>query len=649
MNIPPEQEAIRASCFHPSGEFVEFSAAEAEGSIPARFAQIANRYPERIAVSTENDQITYGDLNVAANRIANALASTYGTNQEPVVLFYERGIPFVAAYLGVLKAGKIAIHLTPTADSARIAHILEDSASSLVLTNRDAGRLPAKMGNAHRRIIDVRELDHELGDDSHKPPLGPDAFAYIRYTSGSTKNARGAVRTHGHMLQAARDLTNSMHICAEDRVAVFGRDYGGKNLFITLLNGAAQYPISLADDSTFKLADWLTQKQITILISLPTVFRSLLTRSSADALCPSLRLVCLGSEPLYKSDVDAFKKHFSDDCKLLYTYGSSETGIICEHFIDKSTVVDGDRVPVGYPRSSMEVTIMDDLAKPAAVNQLGEIVVKSHHLSSGYWHRGGVEAEKFSVHAADDEKVSYFTGDIGRILPNGSLEHLGRKDSTIKIRGLKADLSEIEAVLANHSNLQEVVVVAHDKPSSEKVIVAYYVQKQGLDTKVPELRTYLAEKLPKHMVPTSFVGLEALPLTATGKVNRRELPKPGKARPDLASPYLAPRNDMERTLSRIWSEVLDLDEVGVCDNFLDIGGHSLAATRIVSRVVAQFQTEIALQSLFLCPTVAEMAAEIDRHLGGKSTHPQLAAIIDELESLSDEEAHRLVRQHKRDS
>ena len=648
MKIPPEQEAIRARCFHPTGHFVEFPIADVEGSIPARFEQIASMYPERIAVSTGNDQITYGELNVAANRIANSLAAAYGTNQEPVVLFYERGIPFVVAYLAVLKAGKIAIHLGPNAGRARIIHVLEDSRSSIVLTNRDAGLLALEVGNDRRRIINVHELEPEVSNGSRKLAIGADAFAYIRYTSGSTKNAKGAVRTHGHILQAAMDLTNSMHICAEDRVAVFGRDYGGKNLFITLLNGAAQYPISLADDSTFQLADWLTQKSITILISLPTVFRSLLTKTAAETICPTLRLICLGSEPLYKSDINAFRKYFSSDCKLLYTYGSSETGIICENFIDKSTEIHGDRVPVGYPRSSMEVNIIDELANRATVNQPGEIVVKSRHLSSGYWHRRELKTEKFSANAGDDAKVSYFTGDVGRILPNGSLEHLGRKDSMIKIRGLKADLSEIEAVLANHSSLQEVVVVAKDKPTIERMIVAYYVQKSGLETNVPELRTYLAEKLPSHMIPTNFVRLEAFPLTATGKVNRRDLPNPGKSRPLLATEYMTPRNDLERTLSQIWSEVLDLDEVGVRDNFLDIGGHSLAATRIVSRVVAQFRIEISLQSLFQCPTVAEMAAEIEKHLETISNEKQLAAVIDELESLSDEDAQRLVSQYTLD-
>jgi amino acid adenylation domain-containing protein len=640
MNLPPEQEAIRATCFHPLGHFVEFPKDDVETSIPERFEKIVRMYPERIAISTEDEQITYDELNAAANRIANSLVAQYGSNQEPVVLFYERSISLVVAYLAVLKAGKIAIHLAPSVDRGRITHVLEDSQALIVLTDRKSSSLAAEVENRHRRVINVDGLNPELNDSNLRLAIGSDAFAYIRYTSGSTKNAKGAVRTHSHILQAAMDLTNSLHISADDRVAVFGRDYGGKNLFITLLSGAAQFPISLADDGIYSLADWLTKNQITILISLPTVFRSLLTETSGKTICPSLRLICLGSEPLYKSDVASYQKHLPADCLLLYTYGSSETGIICEHFIDKNTEIHGNRVPVGYPRGAVEVSVIDDLGKNAPANQTGEIVVKSRHLSSGYWQKGEVKKERFHSRPDEGQETSYYTGDLGRVLPNGILEHLGRKDSMIKIRGLKADVAEIEAVLANHPGLREVAVVAKDAASNESKIVAYYVQRAGSAPTITEFRTFLAEKLPNHMIPAAFIRLDVFPLTATGKVNRRKLPNPETSRPELDTKYVKPGTPVEQDLSRIWSDVLALEQVGIHDNFFDLGGHSLAAARVVSRIVQHFQLKIPLQLIFQSPTVAEMAAVINEHKGKTLSEKELVQILTELESLSEDDAEK---------
>jgi len=639
MNLPPEQEVIRAKCFHPSGHFVEFPKEDVETSIPERFEKIVSMYPERIAMATDDEQITYDALNAAANRIAHSLVAQYGSHQEPVALFFERGISLVVAYLAVLKAGKIAIHLGPSVDRARITHVLADSQALVVLTDRKHSSFASEPENGHRRVINVDDRNPEITDSNLSLAIGSDAFAYIRYTSGSTKNAKGAVRTHSHILRAAMDLTNSMHISADDRVAVFGRDYGGKNLFITLLCGAAQYPIGLAD-SGHSLADWLTKKHITVLISLPTVFRSLLTESSGITLCPSLRLICLGSEPLYKSDIGSYQKHFSADCLLLYTYGSSETGIICEHFIDKNTEVHGNRVSVGYPRDAVEIFVIDDLGNNVPSNQPGEIVVKSRHLSSGYWQKGELEKKNFQSRTDEGQETSYRTGDLGRLLPNGSLEHLGRKDSMVKIRGLKADVAEIEAVLANHPGLREVAVVTKDAPSNELRIVAYYVQRAGAAPAITELRAFLAEKLPNHMIPTAFIRLDAFPLTATGKVNRRKLPNPVTSRPELGTKYVIPSTPVEKDLSRIWSDVLALEQVGIHDNFFELGGHSLTAARVVSRIVQHFQLEIPLQLLFQSPTVAAMAAVIHEHEGKALNVKELEEILIELESLSEDDAQK---------
>ena len=653
--LPPEQEAIRAKCFHPSGAFEEFKEEDIEQSIPERFEQIVEKYPSRIAVKTKDHQITYDALNRAANRLARAILAARGKSHEPVVLILEHGLLPILANLAVLKAGKMSLQLDLSAPRATIAHILEDSQAALVVTHSKNASMAGEWLAGKKATIHLDELDSNLSDQNLGLVTPPDSYAYVRYTSGSTGQSKGAVKTHRNVLHAVMVATNNFHLCIDDHVSHLGREALGKHVLEALLNGAALYPMDIKEKGMAQLADWLIQEGITSYQSFPTAFRHFASTLTGQEVFPSLRLIRLEGEPLNQGDVALYKKHFSGECLLVNSYSSAETGTVCVYFVDKSFAPAGPHVPVGYPVAGAQVVLLDDSNKPVGFNQPGEIVVRSRFLSSGYWQRSETTREKFrSTPDGGGEEQVYLTGDVGQLSEDGCLQHLGRKDFMVKIRGFRVDIVEVESILADHPGVKQAAVIAREDPSSGDMRVIAYVapNSEALPTG-RRLRDFLQEKLPEYMIPSSFVVLDQLPLTSTGKVDRCALPAPGTGRPATDNPYAAPRTPLEEQVGQIWAHVLSLDQVGIHDNFFDLGGHSLAATRVVSRVIKQFQTEVPLQVLFHSPTVADMAAVIAEHQAKKLGDNEIEVILAELESLTDEEAKLLVAgaaetRHRRD-
>jgi amino acid adenylation domain-containing protein len=635
--LPLEQEAIRAKCFHPTGTFVRFEKEDIEQSISDRFEKIVRIYPDHVAVKTKTLRVTYDELNRAANRLAHAILARRQQQQEPVAVFLRQGVSLIVATLAVLKAGKIFLRVQPSASRDRTIHILEDSQAPLILTDLEHRSLAQELTNDRRHLINLDDLDGKLSDANPGLPIPPDAYAYIVYTSGSTGQAKGSVKSHRSVLHGVMDFANSYHLCPDDRVAI-GHSAVARHLFNTLLNGATQCPLNIEEkEGLLQLADWLIEEEITIFISVPTAFRQLVNTLSSGVSFPKMRVIRLGGEPLYKRDVELYKEHFSSECLLVNSYSSAETGPICLYFIDKETEITDSRVPVGYPVEGMEVLLLDDLDSQAGVNQSGEIVVKSRFLSSGYWQKGELTEEKFLFVPDQGEERIYRTGDVGRVLPDGCLECLGRKDSRVKIRGFRVDIVAVEATLADHPQVREAAVVARRSQTSDTRLIGYLVPSANPPPTANSLRGFMAARLPDYMVPSTFVILDQIPQTATGKIDRRALPDPGKSRPDLDTPYAAPRTPVEAELAQIWSEVLSVDPLGIYDNFFDLGGHSLAATRVVSQVIKKFQLEIPLRSLFESPTVAEMAGVITQSQANKLDEVDLNRILAELEALPDDE------------
>jgi amino acid adenylation domain-containing protein len=640
-NLPPEQEGIRAKCFHPTGTFVGFPKEEIEQSIPERFEKIVRAYPERLAVKSKTGSLTYDGLNRASNRLARAILARTGLRPGPVGLFLEDGVQLITAHLATLKAGKFSFGLDPAGSGTRTTHLLDDSQTSLIVADRKTELVARQRANRVTDRINMDELDSGLGEENLGLSISPEAYCYVRYTSGSTGQAKGGLKTHRHVLHAVMNATNNFHICADDRSMLLTRASSlGKYAFEALLNGAALGLFYAQEEGLVELADWLIQEQITMYYSFPTAFRHFVNALSYSNNFPKLRLIRLEGEPVYRSDVELYRRHFSSGCLLVNSFSSTETGPICLYFLDKDTEVTGTCMPVGYPVDGMRVLLIDEFGETVACNQTGEIAVKSPFLSSGYWQRHELTQAKFQSPDDHGKERVYLTGDLGRWSEDGCLELIGRKDLQVKIRSFRVDVGEVEAVLKLHPDVREIAIIASKDRSDNTRLTAYVVPHSYPPPTINGLREFLKQRVPDYMIPAAFVILEKLPVMSTGKVDRRALPDPGTSRPKLDTPYVVSRTQDEEELARIWAEVLSVNQVGIYDNFFDLGGHSLAATRVVSQVIKKFQLEVPLQSLFQSPTIAEMAAVILKHRGQRLGEKELERMLGELEALSDEEVQR---------
>ena len=330
------QQAIQAKCFHPSGTFVEFKKEEIEQSIPDRFEQQVAKYPDRIAVKTRSHELTYDELNKAANRVAQAILAQRGEGEEPIALLFEQGAQLITTILGVLKAGKFYVPLDPSHPQARITSMLENLQAGLIITNDKNLCLAKEMAQNRIKAITLDELDSCATTENIGLTISPDSQAVIIYTSGSTGEPKGVIQNHRNVLHMIMRYTNALHICGLDRLSLlYSPSVSGalRVISLALLNGAGIFPFDVKEEGLGNLPNWMIQERITMYRSVATLFRHFVDTLTGEEEFPHLRLICVGGEPIYGRDVDLYKKHFSPDCLFVHGYACSETGMILLNFI----------------------------------------------------------------------------------------------------------------------------------------------------------------------------------------------------------------------------------------------------------------------------------------------------------------------------
>jgi len=653
---PPISDPHFGPPLEPTTPFIEFTRAALEGSISDRFEQQVCQYSHKTALKAGKDQLTYTTLNQAANRIAHAILAKRGTQAEPVALMLEQGAWPVVAILGVLKAGKFYVPLDPAYPRARVSYILEDSGAPLIVTNNQNVALAQALAPDETQVINLDNLAATLSITDPALPISPETYAYLMYTSGSTGKPKGVIETHRNVLHHIMRLTNEFHICPEDRQTLLrSYSFNGsvRDILGTLLNGATLYPLNIEAEGTGQLAQWLIKEKITTYRSVVSVYRSFVNAlvapapSAAGTNFPDLRLIHIGGESVNKRDVERFQRHFSNHCLLVNGFGITEVGTVRHFFMNKETKLgslskfgnttglQGSFVPVGYPSAEIEVLLLDEQGQPVGPNEIGEIVIRSGYMSPGYWRKPDLTRSKFLPDSQDSNKRLYLTGDLGRMLSDGCLIHLGRKDFQVKVRGHRIEVAEVEAALLDLESsgglgpIREAYVMTQANKFGDHDLVAYLVPTSQARLNVTGLRRALTEVLPNYMIPSAFVVLDALPMTPTGKVDRRALPEPDPGRPELETPFVPPKEPLEKRLAEIWSDVLDLDKIGIHDNFFELGGQSLLATQIVSRVKDLLGVDLPLPVLFEEATIAKLAQIIEEIL------------ITEIENLTDDEVDQL--------
>lgn len=619
---------------------------DVESSIPARFEKIARLHPHRIAVKSALRELSYSELNTAANRIANNLRAGWGEIAEPVGLLCPKSVGFVVGMLGIQKAGKIAVPVDPAFPSARLATLFQDMHAHVVVCEEETVAL-AKRFAGELESLNIDEC-HGVENFENPPAMNPpDSIACIFYTSGSTGLPKGVMETHRNLLYLAMRETNDFHICHEDKLTLVASS--GRDVFRALLTGAAIHPVDMRQQGFGALVRLLREQGITILNCVTSVFRNTLRSLSSGEQFPSLRLIKLTGEPLYKNDFELYRRHFSDACVLVNSYGPNEAGPSTRFLMDKASVIESSMVPVGYAVPGKEIILVDEAGTPVKLGDPGEIVVRSRYLSAGYWNKAEQTRDAFPGDLSNPQVRRYACGDIGVLRADGCLLYWGRKDTHVKIRGNKVDLAAVEVALLNFETLKEAAVAVLDDGSGDPRLVAYLVAKMAPPPNVNLLSDNLKQTLPGFMIPLAFVFLDKLPVTGIGKVDRRALPIPEVTRPQLDVTYVAPRDEIESQLSLIWKEVLGLIELGVHDNFFHLGGHSLKAMQVVARVLEVFQLDLPVKALFDAPTIAAMAATIAQYQSNPACDERLEHMLSEIEAMTEEEARKRLAGRKRDS
>lgn len=613
----------------PPAKMLPFSLAEIEGSIPARFEYVARQVPDHLAVNSEHGEYTYFALNQSANRLAGAILSRQGEQPGAAALLLPHGASLIMAILAVLKAGKFYTSLAPADPSARLASILKDVQAQLLVTNSRFLPLAQQIIPPRCLLFNLDDISQEISGEDAVLELSPNSPAGVFYTSGSTGQPKGVLRNHRIILQRAWFDSETYSLTPQDRTTLltpisFGAS--AADIFSTLLNGASLFLLDIRENGFSNLPAWLKEKQITLFRAPVALFRHFMDDLDPNDSFPSVRWINIGTDVLYKKDVERLRQHFSPACLLLQRFSSSETGPITQLIVDSQLEISGLTVPVGYPVPGREVLILDERGQPAGPNQSGEIAVRSRFLADGYFGNDDLTSQKFTPDPHDPAKRIYLTGDLGRLSPDGCLEFLGRKDFMVKIRGFRVELSAVEGALLNLPQVRSAAVLATTDSAGEKHLAAYIVPASSASQASPalggssqplpavgELRTALAQTLPDFMLPEAYIFLDELPLTPRGKVDRQALLalKPPQSAP--SETYLPARNDLEEQLTRIWEEVLNRHPIGVLDNFFDLGGQSLAAARILARVAKICHIDLTLPDLLKSPTITGLASAIQQH------------------------------------
>lgn len=602
---------------HPNNPVIDFTAQEVEQSIRERFERQVDKYPDRMVFGDDHGELSYAELNSLANRWAHALLERRGAGADVIALLFEPGAAMLAALFAVLKTGKILLPLDPAYPDARIHTILQDAQANLVITDSKHLAQARTLAGDVYPLLNVDDLAVGGNESNIDIPIAPDVLAYIVYTSGSTGRPKGIVQNQRNVLHAARTHTNALHISADDRLSMlssYSHLAGITSIFRAALNGAALFPLNLRRVELAALAAWLIKQEITLYQSVPTVFRHFMKTLNGTEQFPRLRLIHLGGEPLYRHDVDNYRKHFSQECILLNNLGSTEVGSYRQYFIGMHTRIDGELAPVGYAVADKDVFLLDENGKEVvSPGCSGEITVKSHYLAVGYWRDPDLTNASFLPDPDDEGQRIFRTGDIGEWHGDGCLVHLGRKDAQIKIRGQRVEIAEIEAALLSLPSIHAATLTAHQDAHGEQSLAAYIILDQGSAIGLDSVRSLLRETLPEFMIPSIFVTLDALPLTPNGKVDYRALPPPGSSGHAPSPKTCAATSTYTETALRgIWAEVFNNDNIGIYDNFFALGGHSLLATQIISRIANTFDISIAMRTLFDAPTIAEFAPIVEQ-------------------------------------
>jgi amino acid adenylation domain-containing protein len=562
---------------------------------------------DSVAVVSDGTQLSYRDLNALANQLAHYLRDCGVGPDTRVGLCVERSPKMIVALLGILKAGGAYVPLDPAYPAARLQLMIEDANVPLLLTEQKlAQRLPANSA----RIICFEDLAEEIaGRSADNPAVNTtaDNLAYVIFTSGSTGRPKGVAVTHRNVLRLVKN-TNYASFSADEvflQYAPISFDASTFEVWGSLLNGAQLALMPAGKASLKELGDALKRYQVTTLWLTAGLFHLMVDNHLDDL--RGLKQLLAGGDVLSPPHVRKILAELPN-CRFINGYGPTEnTTFTCCYPVPDISAINGT-VPIGRPVSNTYVYVLDGHMNPVPVGVPGELYIGGDGLARDYLNEPKLTNEKFirDPFLAKPNARLYRSGDLVRYRANGEIEFLGRFDNQVKVRGFRIELGEIEATLGDHPSVRDAIVVVR-KDESDKQLVAYLTARAGTEMNVDELRNFVEEKLPDHMVPSLFVVLEEIPLSPSGKVDRLALPSTNGFKPKSKREFLAATDALELRLVKIWEKVLNVSPVGIDDNFFELGGHSLLAVHLFALIEKTFGRNLPLATLFQAPTIRQLA------------------------------------------
>ncbi|SFE39279.1 amino acid adenylation domain-containing protein/thioester reductase domain-containing protein [Paenibacillus algorifonticola] len=594
----------------------------------------AAQYGERTAVSSVHGELTYRELNEQANQMANLLISKGVSKGDFVTIYMERSLELIVSLLGILKAGAAYVPLDPEHPEERNRYILQDTRSVFVLTKAKYEEQAQHQSEGLEQLKEIIVVEHIAYDNEEASnpnvDVAPDDLAYIIYTSGSTGRPKGALIAHEGVVNLGETVRLDCEIGHEDvltQFATYSFDASVWDTIGALFYGAHLYLLSPEERvSVEEFASAIERTKTTIITILPTVFFNQLSAYLSDEGYKKLagvKLITVAGEALYGEQVRAFQRKFQDNIAIVNVYGPTEcTVCTTTHKISGYISDDLTNVPIGKPIQNYKVYIVNELNQLCPVHVHGEVLIETIGLAKGYLNQPEKTADAFVANPFGDGQI-YKSGDIAKLLPDGTIEYVGRRDSQIKIRGHRIEIGEIEDSFSKIANVQNVAVICKKDAQEQNMLVGFFTSKDGKPLTTVTIKQELGDKLPTYFVPKWIVQLDEMPISPTGKIDRKKLHSYSYQEEQISVDYVAPQNGIQRMIAGAWAEALSLVHIGIHDDFFTIGGDSLGIIHILASL-KPYYPELKINDLFQYRTIESIAVRIEQLAAEAPEHKETA-------------------------
>lgn len=580
-------------------------------SVVELFERSVDEFESRTAIERVGQTLTYGELDIASSNFANYLLEAGATKGATVAILLEDPVEVIKAVLGTLKAGCVFVPLDSTMPEKRLLSMLSLVEPQWCVVEE---KFIERVNSGSAKVISIDGNDFASYFNPRRPniQLGPDDMVYVYFTSGSTGHPKGIAGRRKGIDHFIRWEVKTLGVGPGTRVSQvlpFSFDGSLRDIFVPLTAGGTicvpPGKDTLLDAREF--VQWIDSQRVNIIHCVPSLFRAMGNQDLNEELFRDLKYILMAGEPLLPSDVKRWMEVFGDHIQLLNLYGTSETTMAKFIYFVKPSDQERRSIPIGQPMEGAAALIVDAKGRPCPRGAVGEIYIRTPFRSLGYYNAPELTCEVFIPNPFnnDPNDIVYKTGDLARMLEDGNFEYLGRQDGQVKIRGIRVELEEIENVLRMHESVLDVAAIDREDAAGYNYLCAFVVL--AGDTAAAQLREHCAAHLPDYMLPSAFVVMSELPRTISGKIDRRALPA---AIGVNGREYVAPSSAAEELICNVYADVLGLKRVGATDNFFHIGGHSLTATRVVSRVKASLVAPVGLRDLFEAPTPALLAKRV---------------------------------------